>query len=207
MPTPAEILSGLTATANQHIGLALTWHVVLAVVFSALFLGWKPSSRQAGGFLSLLPFSVATAAWVSGNPFNAAALGVLAVVLAWTSFAHRPVVTALGMPWFGAALIAYGWCYPHFLESQPLIAYAVAAPLGLVPCPTLALLIGLALRKPRLFSGPWLMALVAAGAFYGAVGVLRLVVYLDVGLFVGAMALLRVFRTASTEAAYRTATA
>jgi hypothetical protein len=49
--------------------------------------------------------------------------------------------------------------------------------------------------------------LVAAGVFYGAFGVLRLGVGLDVGLLAGAMALFRVARTATTTLAYRTATA
>lgn len=111
------------------------------------------------------------------------------------------------MPWFGAALITYGWCYPRFLDSQPFAAYALAAPIGLVPCPTLAVLVGLALRKPRLFSGVWMRTLAAAGVFYGAFGVLRLGVRLDVGLLLGSMAPLRVVSTASTDLAYQPATA
>ncbi len=199
MPSSAEILAGLTSIANRYVGVAVAWHVLLAIFLISTRLGWKPTSRAAGALLCLLPVSAAALAWLSGNPFNAAVLGLLAVVLAWTSQAHRPVADARAMPWLGAGMIAYGWVYPHFLESAPIVAYAVAAPTGLVPCPTFAVLIGLALRQPRLFSSLWLRALVAAGVFYGVFGVVRLGVWIDIGLLAGALALLYVAGVARTD--------
>lgn len=199
MPSPAEILAGLTAIANRYVGVAVAWHVLLAIFLLCMLLGWKPNSRAAGALLCLLPVSAAALAWMSGNPFNAAVLGLLTAVLVWASQAHRPVAEARPMPWLGAGVLAYGWVYPHFLESAPAVAYAVASPIGLVPCPTLAVLVGIALRRPRVFSRLWLRALVAAGVFYGAFGVVRLGVWIDIGLVAGALALLRIVGTARTD--------
>jgi hypothetical protein len=41
-----------------------------------------------------------------------------------------------------AMLMVFGWTYPHFLERNPWTAYLYAAPMGLLPCPTLATVIG-----------------------------------------------------------------
>ena len=95
----------------------------------------------------------------------------------------------------GGSLVAFGWLYPHFLESKPLIAYFAAAPTGLVPCPTLAVLIGVTLLKPQWFSRVWATTLAAYGLFYGVFGALRLHVWLDLGLIAGAALLLRVTST------------
>lgn len=95
-----------------------------------------------------------------------------------------------GAPWTavaGAALFAFAWTYPHFLEGRAWTAYLYAAPVGLVPCPTLALLASLVLLGDGIDRR---VAGVVAGlaAFYGAFGVLRLGVRLDLGLLAGAAA-------------------
>jgi hypothetical protein len=64
-----------------------------------------------------------------------------------------------------------------------------ASPVGLVPCPTLAVAIGFALVGNGLGSRVWSLTLAALGLFYGLFGVLRLTVLLDIGLVGGALAL------------------
>jgi len=88
-----------------------------------------------------------------------------------------------------AGLIGFGWVYPHFLEV-PTLAYLVAAPVGVVPCPTLALVGGLALLFGGLQSRAVSGILGAASLFYALFGDLRLGVWMDLGLLVGAIALL-----------------
>lgn len=44
-----------------------------------------------------------------------------------------------------AALVVFGWTYPHFVSTHSWIEYAYAAPLGLIPCPTLSVVIGFTL--------------------------------------------------------------
>jgi hypothetical protein len=87
-------------------------------------------------------------------------------------------------------LIAFAWAYPHFLEARSPAVYLVAAPLGLIPCPTLALVIGLTLLAGGFGSRAWSLLLVAAGLFYGVFGVARLGVSLDLVLVAGALCLL-----------------
>jgi hypothetical protein len=76
--------------------------------------------------------------------------------------------------------------YPHFLETDRWTAYTYAAPLGLIPCPTLAAVIGLTMIRGPFASKPWSLTLAAAGLIYGAIGVVRLGVRLDIALLVGA---------------------
>ena len=58
-----------------------------------------------------------------------------------------------------AVLFVYGWIYPHFLGTISFLPYLFAAPLGLIPCATLVVVIvpalilnglGPTLRKGRL---------------------------------------------------------
>ena len=87
-------------------------------------------------------------------------------------------------------LIGFGLVYPHFLPGEPWFAYLFAAPFGLLPCPTLALVTGVTLLVRGLDLRPWCWLLAAAGFLYGLLGVLRLGVYLDLPLLAGAVALL-----------------
>ena len=62
--------------------------------------------------------------------------------------------------------------------------------MGLIPCPTLSLVIGFTLLAGGFGSKAWSLVLVAAGTFYGLFGVARLGVVLDVVLAGGALCLL-----------------
>ena len=89
----------------------------------------------------------------------------------------------------GAALVAFGWTYPHFLRTDTWLTYAYASPIGLLPCPTLSLMLGVTLIVGGLRSARWSMPLVVMGLLYGWIGVFWLRVSLDVGLLAGAVAL------------------
>jgi hypothetical protein len=188
MPSSETILSGLTTIANDWQQLALVWHVWLAALIVSLLAGWRPSNRIAGALLIAPVLSVSALAWASGHPFNAAAFAILASALAAIAnrLTHERVRFASSLPLVsGALLVAFGWLYPHFLSADSWAAYAYASPLGLVPCPTLSVLIGVTLLLDRLGSTPWCTTLVAAGFVYGAIGVFRLGVLLDYGLLAG----------------------
>jgi hypothetical protein len=86
-------------------------------------------------------------------------------------------------------LIAFGWGYPHFLETDRWMTYAYAAPLGVLPCPTLSALIGATLILGLLGSAVWSITLAAAGLVYGTVGVFVLGVQLDYVLLAGTLVL------------------
>ena len=190
MPSRDQILAGLTEIANQRIGIAVVWHAMLAAALFLVLLGWRPTSRTLGALVAALPASAAVIAILHGNPFNGAALGATALAVAALSLgAERGPVHAA--PWWsaiaGAAMVLFGAFYPHFVDGDRT-AYLYAAPLGLVPCPTLAVAIGLFLLVEDGDRGRRL-TLVAAGTFYALFGVARLGVVLDLGLLAGAAAL------------------
>lgn len=206
MPNSTEILAGLSRIANAGFGVAVAWHVALGALLVALVAGWRPPVRAIAAFAIAMLASVCAAAWAFGNPFNAAAFAALVValaIIARSAPSGRSGGSTRVASAFGGLLAAFAWSYPHFLHGRPALAYMIAAPIGLVPCPTLALLIGLALAGYRPEARSWSIVLGATGLLYGAFGVFRLSVAIDVALIIGSIVLIAQARRAST----RTATA
>lgn len=192
MPSPDAILDALTRAANDWRGLALVWHLLLAALAAALMYGWRPSIRVTAALLATPLVSVAATAWWSGNPFNGILFVALSVGLARTAVrlpAVRVRLESRASIVRAAAVVASGAVYPHFLRTESWIDYAVASPFGVIPCPTLMVVIGMTLAVANLRSGSWAVPLMVAGGLYAAVGVFVLGVALDWGLFV-AVALL-----------------
>jgi hypothetical protein len=201
MPSSAEILAGLTTIANDARVVAIAWHVVLAAVVTAVAIGWRPSHRFGRAVIALPLFSVAAFAFAAGNPFTGAVAtggGTVLFLLAGIRGDDAPI-TGAGpvMRTVGAAAIAFGWVYPHFLAGPPL-AYLYAAPFGLVPCPTLAVAIGFALLAGAPNDRAWNLVLAALGLFYAAFGIARLGVWLDLGLAIPAVTLALAHRSPRT---------
>jgi sulfite exporter TauE/SafE len=193
MPSPAEILSGLERPANAAYPYAIVWHVAVGCVLLLLVLGWRPTPRIAG-LLSTVPLmSVSALTWVYGNPFNAIVFAFASIVLVVLALrAPAAARTARHETWsavLGGSLVAFAWTYPHFLTGQPWYAYLYAAPMGLIPCPTLALIVGVSLVGNGPAGRTWTAALAAIATFYGLFGVLRLGVIIDLVLLVGALGL------------------
>jgi hypothetical protein len=166
----------------------------------ALCVGWRPSNRHVGYMLVAPLFSVGGLAWTAGNPFNASVFVALAFVLLFTAgrFAHEPVrLSAPLLVSSGALLLAFGWWYPHFVKPDHWLIYAYASPFGLIPCPTLSVLIGLTLMVGLFRSKTWTTILALAGLMYGVIGVFRLGVVLDYGLLAGAIVLTAVLARSS----------
>ena len=193
MPDAQSILTNLRLIANDRIAVAVAWHVAVAVCGLALALGWRPSRRLAGLLLSAPVASVAIVAFVHGNPFNGTMFAAITAALVGLASRFGPGAAEGGTTAdriAGALMIAFAWLYPHFLDARPPATYLYAAPMGLIPCPTLALVIGFALVSGGLASRAWSFTLAAAGLFYGFFGVFRLGVALDLFLVAGALALL-----------------
>jgi hypothetical protein len=192
MPSPQAILEGLHAIANRWQMLAVAWHVAFGAALVALAAGWRPNRRLAGALPAVPLASVSALAWTESNPFNGMVFALLAVGVASVAARMPPGRVVLAGPWLvvaGGILTAFGWVYPHFLDAQPLAAYLYAAPLGLIPCPTLSALVGVALVVDGLGSRGWSLTLASAGAAYGMIGWLRLGVTIDIVLFAGAVTL------------------
>jgi hypothetical protein len=137
--------------------------------------------------------SVSVLAWISGNPFTGLLFAALSVALLVLSFAlpnDRAHFAPLPVTIAGFVLMAFGWVYPHFLETSSFAPYLYAAPVAIVPCPTLSAVAGLALVLGVLEWRAWGIVLAGVGLFYGLFGAMRLGVALDWVLVVGAAALL-----------------
>ena len=193
MPSSAEILAGLQRLANEAYAYAVLWHVVVACALVLLALRWRPSPRAAGLWSTVPLVSVSAWSWASGNPFNGLLFALAAIVLGLLA---RRAPTAVPRPrqetWsaaLGGALVAFAWTYPHFLDGHAWYAYLYAAPMGVIPCPTLALVVGLALIGNGPAGRVWTATLAAVATFYGLFGVVRLGVAIDVVLLVGALGL------------------
>ncbi len=193
MPGTADILAGLARSANQLLPLAVVWHAVVAAALLALALGWRPGRRTAAAALAVPAASVSAVAWSAGNPFNGTAFLIVAILLAAFGARLPRGIATRGPGWtvaIGAAAIAYAWLYPEFLQGRSTLWYAVASPIGLIPCPTLSLILGFGLVADGFASRGWTLVAAIAGLFYGLFGVLRLGVWFDVGLIVAAGALM-----------------
>jgi hypothetical protein len=190
MLTAREILEGLTRIANQWQTLAVVWHILLAVFLAALVWGWRPSRPLAGGLIAVLMASVSILAWVAGNPFNGSVFGLLSLALIVLTLRMPRTTVSLSPPWAvftGTLLVAFGWIYPHFLQTGSWATYLYAAPFGLVPCPTLSVALGLTLIFNGLGSRAWPLVMAAAGLLYGLFGAFQLGVLIDFVLIGGAI--------------------
>lgn len=188
MPSSSEILSHLSFLSQSYIWLAVLWHLAVFAVLTRK--GWRPKQRHAAQILLLPLMSVSVLGWIHGNPFQGLAFLILTFVLGIISFrlGNRPV--SLHRKWtfpVGVAVLLYALVYPHFLQTDSLWLYLIAAPVGVVPCPTLSLILGFSLLFQGFYSRLWSLVAAAAGIFYGLFGILRLGVWLDLGLLLAAL--------------------
>jgi hypothetical protein len=191
VPSSSEILEGIAELSNSFIWLAIFWHLLVFTVLARK--GWRPRQRMAAQLLLLPLLSVSILAWLQGNPFNGLMFLILILILGLISFqlAHRPV--SLTRKWtfpVGICSVLYALVYPHFLATDSHWLYLIAAPMGVIPCPTLSLVLGFSLLFSGFHSRAWQSVLAAAGLFYALFGVLVLRVWLDLGLLVGAVAMI-----------------
>lgn len=208
MPSSTQILEALSSIANGATSYAVAMHVLVALALVAWGSGVR-LERRAGVVLFCAPLAVVSVfAGIYHVYFNAAVFALLALALiviglrsasAWRAASSAPIAL------LGGVLLGFSWMYPHFVETRSALAYLYASPLGLLPCPTLAFLIGLALSAG--VPGGRLSARVLGGAglFYALWGTLKLGVWIDGFLLLGALALLlSTFRSeAGTLAARR----
>jgi hypothetical protein len=192
MPAAETILAGLSTIASRFWLAAVGWHLLAAVLLVALARGWRPSRRMAAVLVTMPMLSVAVFAFLARNPFNGGVFAAAAVVLLGIAVRldASPVLVRTG--WraaAGAMMIGFAWIYPHFLGGISPWAYLLASPMGLIPCPTISLVIGASLLLGGFESPRWTAAVAIVGLFYGLFGVLRLGVTMDALLTVGAVAL------------------
>jgi hypothetical protein len=193
MPKTQEILTGLNAIANEYSLFAILWHVIFYILIISLVARWVPSNRLFGTLICIPLFSVAVFAWLTGNPFNGTLFSIITILtLVFGLKAAQQPVSCSQLPFMiiGVIMIVFGLVYPHFIETGSFYKYLYASPVGLIPCPTLSILIGLILLFNGFGSQATTLTFIVFGLFYGFFGVLKLGVYLDLFLILGTLTLL-----------------
>lgn len=193
MSRTEEILNGLQSIVNNYSTFAIIWHAVFYLLLAALIAKWQPSNKLLGLLICLPLISVAVFAWISGNPFNGVmfALMTVLIVIFGLRASNQPIQTSQTVFMvIGILMIVFGLVYPHFINVISPIKYLYASPAGLIPCPTLSLLIGFVLLYNGFGSQSISLTFVIFGLFYGLFGVLKLAVYVDIFLVLGSIALL-----------------
>lgn len=193
MTSVEQILSGLQSIVTEYSIVAIIWHAFFYFFLAALVLKWSPSNK-ASGILLCLPFiSVSVFAWLAGNPFNGSlfAIGAILIFIFGLRASDQNIKTSpLIFFLCGIVMVSFGLIYPHFINPDSFLAYFYASPAGLIPCPTLSIVIGLALIFNGFGSKPISLVLITFGLFYGVFGVLKLKVFIDFILVCGTLALL-----------------
>lgn len=191
-PSPDAILSTVAAIANDWRGLASAWH---ATVIAAVMVMWRrrPSQPTVAVLVIAPVISVSALAWWSANPFTGTLFAVLALLMA--VIARRLDRTAIATGTrvevaAGVVLTLFGLVYPHFLRAESWTEYLYASPFGLIPCPTLAVVLGVSMLFRSFGSRAWATTSAVASLIYGVIGVAVLAVWIDVLLVAGAMMLL-----------------
>ena len=193
MPDKEDILRGLHNIANNYKQFAIAWHIIFYLFAAILILLRQPTDKILAIALCLPVLSVALFALVSGNPFNGllfSVLAVLTIIFAFKASDNTVVLSNGPFMIIGILMIIFGLVYPHFLFTGSFIKYLYASPAGLIPCPTLSIIIGLLLVFNGAGSQPLTLIFALSGLFYGIFGVLKLAVRIDIVLIFGAASLL-----------------
>jgi MFS family permease len=188
-----NIIAGLQTIVNNHSNVAIIWHGFFYILIASLIIKWEPSNRTVGLIMSLPLLSVAILAWITGNPFNGIIFSVATMLLIIFGFrANSQPIDYSQLPFIiaGILMIIFGLIYPHFTNPDSILKYLYASPAGLIPCPTLSIVIGFLLLYNGFGSQSVTLTLIVLGLFYGIFGVLKLAVYLDLFLLFGTITLL-----------------
>jgi hypothetical protein len=193
MPKTEEIINGLHTIVNDYSIFAIIWHAVFYFLIAGLIAKWHPSNKLFGVLLCLPLVSVALFAWLSGNPFNGFIFSAMAILIFIFGIkaSNQPIqLSQLPFMITGILMVVFGLVYPHFISADSFLKYFYTSPVGLIPCPTLSILIGFLLLYNGFGSQSITITFIAFGLFYGIFGVLKLAVYLDVFLILGSITLL-----------------
>ncbi len=192
MPSAEQILEILTQIADNARPVAVIWHILLGIFIVAIIAGWRPSRRLTAIFLAMPLLTVSIFSWIYGNPFNGVTFLIVTILMIYFGVRSADQKIEISTTTYlipGATMFVFGWIYPHFLENAPIQTYAYSAPVGLVPCSTLSIIIGFALILNGLNNRALAWTLVVAGLFYGLFGAFRLGVMIDLILLAGAILL------------------
>jgi hypothetical protein len=185
MPAPHQILEQLTRLATEGRMLGLIWHLALLVGL-ALVVAKKWESRASLAVAAVFPmFTASLVAFAVGNWVNGLVLdlGALTMVVISRKFTGTPIEIGRPIPFtVGVATMLYAVFYTHFTSIHSWTDVWMT-PIGVLPCPTMALVIGLGLMAGGFRSRAWSLTAAVLGLGYSLFGVFVLKVQWDLGLF------------------------
>lgn len=193
MIQPNRLLESLFYIATRYQEFAIFWHLVIYLLLFFIIKQRRLPVVSLSLMIALLFFSVSAFAWQVKNPFNLAAFIMLGVSLIAASISlKRGSITFSSLQFStitGIVSLLAGLFYPHFFGSD-WIKYLYAAPVGLIPCPTLLVAGGIVLIFMRNVPAWRLIILLVFEMFYGTVGAFVLGVGMDYFLYITAAGLL-----------------
>lgn len=185
-----QILANVQSVVNEYSLFAIIWHALFYILIAALLFKWAPSNKLFAVLLCLPLISVSLFAWIGGNPFNGTLFAIASLLVFFFGLRTPagPVETSKLIFFLsGILMVSFGLVYPHFIKPDSFLGYFYESPAGLIPCPTLSIIIGLALIFNGFGSQSISLLLVIFGLFYGIFGVFRLKVFIDLFLVFGAV--------------------
>lgn len=191
------ILKYLEMLANHNLAVNMAMHLVVLAALAAVLVVKGTSLRRIlfQASICILFASVAIQAVIFGNPFHAVTFGILGVAAIVHLVLNKDDIRTNGRKLqTGMALfsIIIGLWYPEFVKTNALALLALS-PVGIIPCPTLLVSIGL-ITLTYCGSGRLQYGLtIFMGLVYGVIGTFVLGVYLDITLLIMAVFALYVF--------------
>lgn len=183
-----KMLDYLVEVANGNLAVNLSIHIAVAVVWIALYFIRNKGVRSMlikGTVLALLT-SVAIHALVYGNPVHFGTFAIVALAAAFQMVKRNSVLEWSPNPAdriFSFIIIFLGFWYPKFVEVNAFESL-LYSPLGVVPCATLLVTLGLLTACYPSVSKVQYAITAAAALFYGLIGVFVFNVYFDISLLI-----------------------
>lgn len=181
-----KVLNYLSMVSNKNIALNIVMHLVVFAAILAVFIIKKQSIKRIliDGSLLVLFLSVTINALIYGNPFHLITFLILSLLAGFELFVKKnefkiPQVNI--NTFIAVTLIVIGVWYPEFVNANKL-QLLILSPVGIVPCPTLLVTIGLlSLSFPHVNKLQYTVTIVM-GILFGVIGTFIFKVYFDVAL-------------------------
>jgi len=193
MDNAALVLRGLGELSEQFSLISGIWHVIFFAALVLLAAGWRPTHRQAGVVLALPAFSVSILSLLTGHYINGLIFAGLFLILMILSSRFKEEQVSTGWNIFsisGALMVLLAWLYTYFFQQGGFLPYLYGSPVGVIPSPTLSIMIGFTLLFNAFKSRVWALVLGLTGLAYGLVNAFWLGISLDYGLMAGSLILI-----------------
>lgn len=181
-----NLVEYLMIISNKNIFVNAGMHLLILVSMASIYLlkDMKVRKYVVEGTILALFLSVTINAAIYGNPFHAITFGIMAALAVYVLAKGKNMVT---MPQQGfrtmvaLLFIFLGFWYPEIVKAN-IFESLLISPVGVVPCPTLLVALGMLNMFYPNISKVQLIVTAFFGIIYGAIGTFKLGVYFDLWL-------------------------